>query len=78
METKVSAESEPWLSVEQISIHLGVSKETIYRWIDKRRIPSYRLGKVWRFRASEVNDWLKKGEAAENLNLSANNAETPL
>lgn len=58
-------ESEPWLGVEQIAAHLSVSKETIYRWLEKKRIPSYRLGKVWRFRASEVDEWLRNGDAAE-------------
>jgi transposase len=28
-------EVERWLSVEEIAGHLGVSKETVYRWLEK-------------------------------------------
>jgi excisionase family DNA binding protein len=56
--------SEPWLSVQQIAAHLGVSKETIYRWLDKEKIPVHRIGKLWRFKASEVDEWVKSGDAA--------------
>jgi len=31
------SESERWLSVEEIGAHLGVSKETIYRWLEKKK-----------------------------------------
>jgi excisionase family DNA binding protein len=56
---------EPWFSVEEIARHLGVSKETIYRWLEKGQIPAHRLGKLWKFKPSEVDDWIKKGGAIE-------------
>lgn len=59
------SEAEPWLSVEQIASHLGVSKETIYRWLDKQKIPSRRIGKLWRFRASDVDKWVLSGGSSE-------------
>lgn len=58
-------EAEPWLSVEQIASHLGVSKETIYRWLDRQKIPASRVGKLWRFRASDVDEWVLRGGASE-------------
>jgi len=48
---------ERWLSVEEIATHLGISKETIYRWLEKRRIPAHRVGKLWKFRTTEVDEW---------------------
>lgn len=59
------ANTEPWLSVEEIAAHLGVSKETIYRWLEKGRIPSHRVGKLWKFKTAEVDDWVRSGGAAE-------------
>lgn len=59
-------EAERWLSVEEIAAHLGVSKETIYRWLEKdgnRRIPANRMGRLWKFKASEVDEWIRRGEA---------------
>jgi excisionase family DNA binding protein len=54
---------ERWLSVEEISQYLGVSKETIYRWLDRKSIPSHRVGKLWKFKPSEVDSWVKLGGA---------------
>ena len=56
---------EKWLSVEEIALHLGVSKESIYRWLERKSIPAHRLGKLWKFQASEVDQWLRSGSATE-------------
>ncbi|MBS1984457.1 MAG: helix-turn-helix domain-containing protein [Bdellovibrionales bacterium] len=61
MET--SAAPEPWFSVEEIAKHLGVSKETIYRWLERQKIPAHRIGKLWKFKASDVDAWIKQGGA---------------
>lgn len=58
---------EPWYSVEEIATHLGVSKETIYRWLDRRVIPSHRMGKLWKFKLTEVDDWVKSGGASDDM-----------
>lgn len=57
---------ERWLSVEEIAGHLGISKETVYRWLEKKKIPAHRVGKLWKFRASEIDAWVIKGGAAES------------
>ena len=58
--------AEPWLDVEAIAAHLDVSAVTIYRWLEKDRIPAHRVGKLWRFKASEVDQWIKD-RGAENI-----------
>jgi excisionase family DNA binding protein len=60
--------TEPWYSVEEISKHLGVSKETIYRWLERGAIPSHRMGKLWKFKPSEVDRWIIQG-GAEKLDI---------
>lgn len=54
--------TEPWLDVDGIAAHLSVSTPTIYRWLEKG-IPAHRLGKLWRFKASEVDAWVERGGA---------------
>jgi excisionase family DNA binding protein len=56
---------ERWLSVEEIAGHLGISKETIYRWLDRGKVPAHRVGRLWKFKASEVDEWVIRGGAAE-------------
>jgi excisionase family DNA binding protein len=54
-----------WLSVEQIAVYLGVSKDTVYAWISKREMPAHRIGRLWKFKAEEVDEWVRSGGAAE-------------
>lgn len=58
--------SDRWLSVEEVAQYLGISKETIYRWLEKKKIPVHRIGKLWKFQLSEVESWVKSGRAAED------------
>lgn len=57
-----------WLSVQEIAQYLGISKETIYRWVESDKIPAHKVGKQWKFQVSEVNSWIKSGEASKLLN----------
>lgn len=54
-----------WLSVQEIAQYLGVSKETVYRWLEKGKIPAHRVGKLWKFKTAEVDEWIVKGLAQE-------------
>jgi excisionase family DNA binding protein len=57
--------TERWLSVEEIANHLGVSKDTIYAWRDKKGLPAHRIGRFWKFKAGEVDTWVINGDAAD-------------
>lgn len=54
-----------WLSVQEIAQYLGISKETVYRWLEKGKIPAHRVGKLWKFKTSEVDQWIKNGNASD-------------
>ena len=54
-----------WLSVDEISIYLGVGKETVRRWIESRRLPAHRVGRFWKFKKDEVDQWVHDGKAAD-------------
>jgi excisionase family DNA binding protein len=58
--------NEPWVSVEQIAEHLGVTRDSIYRWIDAKRLPAHKIGRLWKFKVTEVDDWVRRGEAHDN------------
>lgn len=52
-----------WSSIDEIAEHLGVSKDTIRIWIKKKEMPAYKIGKQWRFKISEVDQWVKRRDA---------------
>lgn len=64
MDEKSELTSERWHSVEEISHYLGVSKESIYRWLERGQIPAHKVGKLWKFKPSEIDSWVKSGKAA--------------
>ena len=54
---------EPWVSLDEVAQHLSVSRDTIYRWIDDRGMPAHKVGRLWKFKISEVDDWVRAGKA---------------
>jgi excisionase family DNA binding protein len=54
-----SRPAEPWVSVDDVAAHLGVRKDSIYRWIEHRALPARKIGKLWKLKLSEVDDWVR-------------------
>ncbi len=55
--------AERWYSVDEIAAHLGIARETVYRWIDHKGLPAHRLGKFWKLKVSEVDQWARTAKA---------------
>lgn len=55
--------AEPWVSVDEVAKHLGVVKDSVYRWIEGRGLPAHKVGRLWKFKLSEVDAWVKAGGA---------------
>ena len=54
-------DTEPWVAVGTVAQHLGVSHDTIYRWIDGRAMPAHKIGRLWKFKLSEIDAWVRTG-----------------
>lgn len=57
---------EKWVGIEEVAQHLDVNKDTIRNWIKKTNIPAHRVGRQWKFKLSEVDEWVKSGKSALN------------
>lgn len=54
-----------WISIEEAAEYLGVNKDTIRNWIKKDNgIPANKIGKQWKFKRSDLDDWVKSGKSA--------------
>ncbi len=57
---------EPWVSVSEVAAHLGIAKDSVYRWIESKQMPAHKVGKLWKFKLSEVDEWVRNGGANEH------------
>jgi excisionase family DNA binding protein len=57
--------TEKWSSLDEIAEHLGISKDTVYRWISKKQMPAHKIGRLWKFKVSEVDEWVRAGKCSE-------------
>ena len=56
---------EEWKAMAAIEKYLSVSRETVLQYINKKGMPAHKLGRQWRFKISEVDEWLRSGTAAD-------------
>jgi len=49
-----------YLTVEQIARELGVNEETVLRWIRKRLLKAYKLGRDYRIRREDYQEFLNE------------------
>jgi len=57
--------SDRWLSVDEIAGYLGVKRYTIYKWIERKKMPAHKVGSLWKFKKDEIDAWIRTGEAGE-------------
>ena len=57
-----------WLSVDEIAEYLGITRDTIYKWIDKKKMPAHRVGRLWKFKKEQIDSWVEAGGASKNSN----------
>ena len=52
---------EKWVNLEDIAEHLSISQDTVRTWIKEGKLPVYRAGKRYKFKISEVDEWVREG-----------------
>ena len=59
-----------WISVEEITEYLGVSKDTVYSWLTNKGMPGHKVGRFWKFKRADVDTWVREGGAASSTDES--------
>jgi len=54
-----------YYSMPEILQYLGVSRDSVLKWIATKDMPTHKLGKNWKFKISEVDEWINSGKASE-------------
>ena len=51
---------EPLLDSDEAAQLLKIHPKTLQRLARRRKVPGVQIGKLWRFRRSELNAWIEK------------------
>ena len=54
------ADSREVMNIRQASQYLGVSPDTLYKYVGEQRIPAFKLGNRWRFKKSRLDQWMEE------------------
>ena len=57
--------TEKWVNLEDIAEYLSVSKDTVRKWMREGKLPVNKAGKRYKFKVSEVDEWVRKGKIKE-------------
>lgn len=58
--------SDNWINIDEAAEYLGVKPVTIRSWIKKDNgLPAHKVGKFWKFKKSELDEWIKSGKSAD-------------
>jgi excisionase family DNA binding protein len=47
-----------WLSVDEVASYLGIKRDTVYKGISRQDLPAHKVGRLWKFRKQEIDDWV--------------------
>lgn len=57
--------NDKWINIEEAAEYLGIKAVTLRGWIRNGKcVPARKIGKQWKFKASELDAWVKSGKSA--------------
>jgi len=57
------AEAREVMNIRQASQYLGVSPDTLYKYVYEERIPAFKLGNRWKFKKTILDQWMERKSA---------------
>ena len=58
------------MNIRQASQYLGVSPDTLYKYVNEQKIPAFKLGNRWRFKKSKLDQWMEEQSADRDVQES--------
>ena len=63
---------ERWVSMEEICQYLGASRDTIKKLIRTKNMPAYKIDRLWKFKISEIDNWMRINNGLSKNEREAN------
>ena len=55
---------EKWIGLDEAAEYLGIKSVTLRKWIKEQKIPCHKIGKLWKFKKAEIDEWVQSGRSA--------------
>ena len=49
-----------WFNIEDIAEYLSITQDTARTWVRDGKLPAYKVGKRYKFKLSEVDEWVRE------------------
>ena len=63
------------MNIRQASEYLGVSADTLYKYVYEEKIPAFKLGNRWKFKKTILDQWMERksteGEERDSKKVKA-------
>jgi excisionase family DNA binding protein len=56
----MGADSREVMNIRQASQYLGVSPDTLYKYVYEEKIPAFKLGNRWKFKKTILDQWMEE------------------
>lgn len=57
--------TDKWINIDEAADYLGIKPVTLRGWLrNGKEVPAHKIGKQWKFKRSELDEWVKSGESA--------------
>ncbi len=64
------------MNIRQASHYLGISPDTLYKYLSAAKVPAFKLGNRWRFKKTTLDRWMERESQAGDAKgrIGANSA----
>lgn len=59
-----TAQTTEWLTVAEVAAKLNLSKMTVYRMIDEKKLPAYKFGRTFRIKTDEFKKFVEDSQVS--------------
>ncbi len=70
----IMADSREVMNIRQASHYLGVSPDTLYKYVGEQKIPAFKLGNRWRFKKSRLDQWMEEKSSQMEVGMKKQRA----
>jgi len=71
------ADAREVMNIRQASQYLGVSPDTLYKYVSEEKIPAFKLGNRWKFKKSMLDSWMENKSLNSEISRPRKLAKAP-